>query len=207
MNLTSPTSLECSTHLPVHPTGEGLAITHGAGGDCHSALLILIAEAFCEAGITVLRFNLAYRANGSGPPRPATAHLDRDSIRSALSALRGMVAGPLYLAGQSYGGRQSSILAAEDSQCAVALALFSYPLHPPGKPSQLRTEHFPKLRLPALFVHGPRDPFATPEELEAARQLIPARTAVHPVPKAGHELLRGRFPLAPVIAALRELAK
>ena len=192
-------------HEPSNPTGEAMALTHGAGGDCNSALLLAIAEAFTQAGVAVLRFNLAFREL-SRPPSPATGPKDRDSIRQALESLRSQTRGPLYLASQSYGGRQASILAAEEPQSATALALFSYPLHPPKKANQMRTDHFPQLSTPALFIHGPRDPFATIEELEAARKLIPAPTAIHEVPKAGHDLLRGRFAMAPVISALRALA-
>ena len=178
------------------PTGEGLALTHGASGDCNSPLLLAIAEAFAQAGIYVLRFNLT---------RGRSAPKDRDLIREAVNEVRQKVSGPIYFGGQSYGGRQSSMVAAEDPKIADALALFSYPLHPPGKPAQLRTEHFPAIRIPAVFIHGPRDAFATTEELEDARKLIPARTEIHEVAKAGHELLRGRFDLTPVIAALRKL--
>ena len=191
-------------HRSENASGEGMALTHGAGGDCGSALLLAIAEGFVAAGVTVLRFDLAFRALGR-PPGPGTGVADRESIRVALTKLRAEVSGPLYLAGQSYGGRQASMLAAEEPGCADALVLFSYPLHPPGKPVQLRTAHFAEIRTPALFVHGSKDPFATTGELEAARLLIPARNALHEVPKAGHDLLRGKFELAPIVAALRVL--
>jgi predicted alpha/beta-hydrolase family hydrolase len=93
---------------------------------------------------------------------------------------------PLYLAGQSYGGRQSSIAAAEDTSVADGLLLLSYPLHPPGKPAQLRTDHFGLLRTPVLFVHGTRDPFGTVEELREAIQLIPVAARLQVVEGAGH---------------------
>ena len=191
-------------HRPQSATGEGMALTHGAGGDCGSALLLAIAEGFASAGVTVLRFDLAFRTLGR-PPGPGTGVADRESIRAALTKLRAQVSGPVYLAGQSYGGRQASMLAAEEPGCADALVLFSYPLHPPGKPLQLRTAHFAEIRTPALFVHGSKDPFATTGELEAARLLIPARNALHEVPKAGHDLLRGKFEIVPIVAALRML--
>ena len=73
-----------------------------------------------------------------------------------------------------------------------ALLLLAYPLHPPRRPSALRTAHFAELRTPALFVHGSRDPFGSLDELEAARQLIPARTALLAVEGAGHDLRGGR---------------
>ena len=70
------------------------------------------------------------------------------------------------------GGRQSSMLAAEQSEVCDGLLLLSYPLHPPRKPEQLRTQHLPDVRTPALFVHGTRDPFGLPDEMEQARSLL-----------------------------------
>jgi uncharacterized protein len=82
-----------------------------------------------------------------------------------------------------------------------ALLLLSYPLHPPGRPERLRTEHFPRLRSPCVFVQGAVDPFGTPMELREAISLIPATTEMIAVAGAGHDLKRGRFDLAPVLAA------
>lgn len=203
--IAEPDKIADMLHLPKDPTGEALALTHGAGGNCNSALLIAVAEGFAQAGIAVLRFDLAFRKLGR-PPGPGTGANDRDSIREALEEIRGHATGPVYLAGQSYGGRQASMVAAEAPKCAAALVLFSYPLHPPGKPAQVRTEHFSQIRTPTLFVHGPRDPFASTEELEAARALISARTTIYEVAKAGHDLLRGRFAIAPVVDTLRTVA-
>jgi hypothetical protein len=72
------------------------------------------------------------------------------------------------------------------------LLLLSYPLHPPKKPEQVRTDHFPNLRTPALFVHGSRDGFGSIEELTSALKLIPARTEQMLVRGAGHELVSAR---------------
>jgi predicted alpha/beta-hydrolase family hydrolase len=79
------------------------------------------------------------------------------------------------------------MLLAEDPSLAAALLLQSYPLHPPGKPETLRAEHLPRLRTPTAFVHGNVDPFGTLDELENARALIPAKTALLTVP-GGHDL-------------------
>src|SRR5262249_21083766 len=96
-----------------------------------------------------------------------------------------------FLGGHSYGGRQASMLASEDPLLAAALLLLSYPLHPPRRPADLRTAHFPKLESPALFVHGSRDPFGSLEEMRSALALIPARTELMAIEPAGHELSRG----------------
>src|SRR5205807_2810278 len=135
----------------------------------------------------------------SGPPSPATAAADRAGLKSAVAAMRGIVAGAVVLGGQSYGGRQASMLAAEEPELADALLLFSYPLHPPGKPDRLRTEHFPRLHVPALFVQGTVDPFGSIAELRAALPLIPAVTRLLPIEGAGHDLRRGRFDITTVV--------
>jgi predicted alpha/beta-hydrolase family hydrolase len=116
--------------------------------------------------------------------------------------MRGLVAGRVCLGGQSYGGRQATMLAAETPGTADGLLLFSYPLHPPGRPDRLRTEHFPRLAVPALFVQGTADPFGSIAELAAAVALIPAPTRVIAIDGAAHDLRRGRFDLAALIPAL-----
>jgi predicted alpha/beta-hydrolase family hydrolase len=71
----------------------------------------------------------------------------------------------------------------------AGLLLLSYPLHPPRKPAELRTGHFPQLQTPALFVHGGRDPFGSHHEMKAALELIPASNRLVEIEGAGHELL------------------
>jgi predicted alpha/beta-hydrolase family hydrolase len=99
------------------------------------------------------------------------------------------------------------MLAAIEPGLVEALVLFSYPLHPPGRPERLRTEHFPRLGIPALFVHGTADPFGSIAELRAAVSLIPAATQVMPIEGAGHDLKRGRFDLAAVVASAAALPR
>jgi hypothetical protein len=96
--------------------------------------------------------------------------------------------GDVYLGGHSYGGRQGSMVAAEDPRLVSGLLLSSYPLHPPAKPERMRTEHFPNLEVPALFVQGTRDPFGSIEEIEAARKLITAKTRLLVIEGVGHDL-------------------
>jgi predicted alpha/beta-hydrolase family hydrolase len=181
-------------------------LTHGAGGNCNAPLLVAVAGAFCAAGLQVLRIDLPFRQRRpSGPPSPSGAAADRAGLRQAVAALRAIIPGPITLGGQSYGGRQASMLAAEEPQLVDALLLFSYPLHPPGKPDRLRTEHFPRLQLPALFVSGTADPFGSIAELRQAVALIPSPTQLMPIEQAGHDLKRGRFDLTAVVAALQQL--
>src|SRR5580692_6879483 len=141
-------------HQPEGVPRAGLVITHGAGSNCQAPLLVAVANVFAANGFSVLRCDLPFRQRKpGGPPTRNTAEEDRAGLRIAAALLRTLVDGPLVLGGHSYGGRQATMLAAEDATVADALVLFSYPLHVPDKPEQLRTEHFPRLRTPALFVH------------------------------------------------------
>ena len=178
-------------HRPRSPSGAGLVLTHGAGGSARAPLLVALAEAFADRGVTVLRYDLPYRqASPTAPPRPAGAVKDREGLQRAVASMRAAVTGRVFLGGQSYGGRQASMLSAGAPGLADALLLLSYPLHPPRRPVELRTAHLPDLKTPTLFAHGTRDPFGTLEELEAARRLIPARTALIALDGAAHDLFR-----------------
>ncbi len=193
-------------HRPDGASDIGLVLTHGAGGNCRAPLLVEAATAFRAAGLLVLRCDLPFRQRRpSGPPSPAGAAADRAGLRQAVAALRGIVPGPIMMGGQSYGGRQATMLAANEPGLVDALLLFSYPLHPPGKPERLRTEHFPRLRVPCLFVQGTADPFGSIAELRPAVASIPTRTEIITVEKAGHDLRRGRFDLGPVVTTSLDL--
>jgi predicted alpha/beta-hydrolase family hydrolase len=177
-------------HQPIAPNGDGLILTHGAGANCESPLLVALASVFCDAGLTVLRCDLPFRqSRPHGPPPRGSAERDQQGLRAAVASLRRQTSGRIFLGGHSYGGRQASMLAAAEPGLVDRLLLLSYPLHPPNRPSELRTGHFPLLETPALFVHGTKDGFGSIDEMTAALKLIPARTELLPVPGAGHELL------------------
>lgn len=168
---------------------NGIVLTHGAGSNADAPLLVALAAAFEAAGWRAVRYNLPFRqARPSGPPFPAQAANDRAGLAEAVARMRASVDGVVAIGGHSYGGRQASMLAAEQPGIVDALLLLSYPLHPPRKPQQLRTAHFADWRTPALFVHGARDPFATSEELRSAIAQIPASTRIITVKRAGHEM-------------------
>jgi uncharacterized protein len=176
-------------HSPGSAIKDGLILTHGAGGNCRGPLLTALAEEFSGAGFAVLRCDLPFRqARSFGPPRPGDATRDRLGLKNAVTVLRKVVRGRIFLGGQSYGGRQATMLCADEPGLVDGMLLLSYPLHAPGKPDQLRTQHLPKLRIPALFVHGTRDPFGSIEEIKSAVKIIPARTWVLPVEGEGHDL-------------------
>lgn len=180
-------------HVPEGSTGDGLVLTHGAGANCQAPLLLALAKAFCEAGTVVLRCDLPFRQlRPYGPPQRGSAERDQEGVRRAIRALKTIVPARVFAGGHSYGGRQTTLLSASEPGLVDGLLLLSYPLHPPRKPEQLRTEHFPRLRTPALFVHGARDGFATDAEIAEALKLIPAPTELLEVGSAGHELMSKR---------------
>lgn len=188
-------------HRPADSNGSAMVLTHGAGSNAQAPLLVRLASAFADSGYFVLRYDLPFRQQRpKGSPFPAGAARDREGVAQAVEAVRTLANGPVYAGGHSYGGRQTAMVAAERPGLADALLLLSYPLHPPGKPEQKRTSFFPELRIPALFVHGTRDPFGTPEELQAAIPLIPAHTNIFLVESAGHDLKKAGD-LAPQILA------
>jgi predicted alpha/beta-hydrolase family hydrolase len=151
-------------------TVGALLLTPGSGADRDHHTLVALDDAL---KVPVARVDFPYRLAGKKAPDKApkaVAHLVDEA--AALVAARRMRANRLALGGRSYGGRMCTLAVAEGLP-AAGLVLLSYPLHPPGKPDRLRTEHFPRLDVPCLFVSGENDPFGSPSELEAAAQAIP----------------------------------
>jgi len=176
-------------HQPTKPGNDGFILTHGAGGNANAPLLIALANALSDEGFSVVRYNLPFRQQRPfGPPRPAGAAQDREGLKNEVSEMKKLVGGRVFLGGHSYGGRQSSMLCAEQAGLVDGLLLLSYPLHPPGKPDQLRTKHLPDLKTRTLFVHGTIDPFGSIEEVKSAQKLIPVETKLLVVERAGHDL-------------------
>jgi uncharacterized protein len=169
---------------------DWLVLTHGAGSNCKAPLLVALADSFCASGWTVLRYDLPFRQmRPHGPPPRGSAERDQQGLATAVAAVRRQTSGRVFLGGHSYGGRQASMLAADQPGLVDGLLLLSYPLHPPQRPGELRTAHFPRLQTPALFVSGNHDGFGSIDELGSALTLIPARTELFTVTGAGHELL------------------
>lgn len=191
-------------HRPDGPGGDGLVLTHGAGSNANAPLLVAAAEAFAAAGITVLRCDLPFRqARPHGPPFPAMAPQDRAGLQRAVRLLRERLSGRVFLGGHSYGGRQATMLAADEPDLAAGLLLLSYPLHPPRRPQDLRTAHFARLTTPALFVHGTRDPFGSIDEMRAALRLIAGRCQLAAIEGAGHDM-GGKPAAGKVLAAFQQ---
>ena len=179
-------------HEPDGAPKGTVALTHGAGGSRESPLLVALCDEWARRGWLAIRYNLPYRRRRPKGPPSGSAATDQAGIAEAIAAARTLCAGPLIAGGHSYGGRLTSMLVAEQPGVADELTLFSYPLHPPGKPERQRTEHFGSITVPTVFTHGSSDPFGSLEELRAAVALIGAPTAIVEVSGAGHDLGLGR---------------
>lgn len=163
-------------------------LTHGAGGSRESPLLIALCDEWARRDWLAIRYNLPYRRRRPKGPPSGSAKADQAGIAEAIATARGVCAGPLIAGGHSYGGRLTSMVVAEQPGIADGLTLFSYPLHPPGKPERLRTEHFPAISTPTVFTHGSSDPFGSLAELRTAVKLIPAPTRIVEISGARHDL-------------------
>ncbi|MFZ0904972.1 MAG: alpha/beta family hydrolase [Mycobacterium sp.] len=165
-----------------------VVLTHGAGGSRESALLQQLCDEWARRGWLAVRYNLPYRRRRPKGPPSGSAAADRAGIVEAIAVCRGLADGPLIAGGHSYGGRQTSMVIAEGAQPVDVLTLFSYPVHPPGKPERARTEHLPDITVPTVFTHGTSDPFGTLDEVRAAAALIAAPTEIVEIIGARHDL-------------------
>ncbi|KDF00445.1 alpha/beta hydrolase [Mycolicibacterium aromaticivorans JS19b1 = JCM 16368] len=195
-------------HEPDGAPAGVVVLTHGAGGSRESPLLIRICDEWASRGWLAIRYNLPYRRRRPKGPPSGSAGGDRDGIVDALTLARSMAAGPLLAGGHSYGGRQTSMVVAEHPGLVGVLTPFSYPLHPPGKPDRLRTEHFGAITVPTVFTHGTADPFGTIDELREAATLVPAPVSIVEVTGARHDLGSTKLdvPTLAVDAALAALS-
>jgi hypothetical protein len=153
----------------------------GAGSNIDDPFGAYAAAALARHGVSTLRFQFPYMEAGRrAPDRPPILE---STWRAVLDAARDGKA-RLVAGGRSMGGRIASQVAAQGA-AVDALALFAYPLHPPGKPEQLRDEHLPLLKMPVLFCSGTNDAFASPDELRAAAKTT-RRAHVHLLDGADH---------------------
>ncbi|MGH3635262.1 alpha/beta hydrolase family protein [Mycobacterium sp.] len=193
-------------HEPAGTPAGVVVLTHGAGGSRESALLRGVCQEWARRGWLAVRYNLPYRRRRPTGPPSGSGTTDRAGIVEAITVCRGLADGPLIAGGHSYGGRQTSMVVAE-GQAIDLLSLFSYPVHPPGKPDRARTEHLPGITVPTVFAHGTSDPFGTLDELRDAAALIPAPTEIVGITGARHDLSSKTLdvPALAVDAALRLL--
>jgi predicted alpha/beta-hydrolase family hydrolase len=181
--------LESEYRGPKRGADRAVLLAHGAGSDMHAPALVRVAEALAAARIPSLTFNFPYRTAGRRAPdrAPKLEATVRDAAGQLARQAR-VGFDRIVFGGRSMGGRMCSLVvgAEQDPLPALGLVLLGYPLHPPGRPEQLRVEHFPRLRVPALFVSGTRDTFGTPDELQHHARRIRGRVTFHWLESADH---------------------
>ena len=161
-----------------------LVFAHGAGGNMHDRGVVSTAKALQERGIGTVRFNFLYKEKKSGRPDPMPKL--KDTFSAVVEKVRGEVApDTLIIGGRSMGGRAASMLAADGFDCS-ALLLLAYPLHPPGKPDQLRDAHLPSINVPVLCFNGTRDPFCSQTLMEEVLKRVKTQWEMHWVEGADH---------------------
>lgn len=195
-----------TAHEPDGTPAGVVALTHGAGGSRESPMLKALCDEWARRGWLAVRYNLPYRRRRpKGPPSGSSA-TDIAGIVEAVAVVRRLADGPVIAGGHSYGGRLTSMAVADGLELDV-LTLFSYPLHPPGKPERARTEHLPRITVPTVFTHGTADPFGTLDEIRSAAALINAATTIVEVTGARHDLGSKKMdvPALAVDAALQQL--
>jgi uncharacterized protein len=173
-----------------------LLLFPGAGSSSTQPSLVAIEAAV--APMRCVRADFPYRKAGRKAPDRAPVLLQ--AVRDEAAPL---LADGLILGGRSMGGRMCSMVVgdADDPLPARGLVLISYPLHPPGKPESLRVEHLPRVHVPCLFIHGSRDPFGSPAELQKWTKTIPGQVTHHWIDGRGHDLKGSDAVIAATVAA------
>jgi predicted alpha/beta-hydrolase family hydrolase len=169
-------------------TGGTVVLAHGAGAGKDHPWMHRVVRAFASHGIDAVTFNFPYiDAGRSAPDRAPVLEAHYAKVWQELT--RGATA-PLFATGKSMGGRIASQVAAINGfdPAPAGLIFFGYPLHPPNQPNKRRDGHLPKVAAPMLFLHGTRDPFGTPEEMQALTASLPAAT-LHLIDGGDHSLV------------------
>lgn len=164
-----------------------LILAHGAGAPQSSTFMVAFAEALARRGCHAVTFNFPYTEQGRRmPDRAPTLEACFRDVIAAIRARPDLAAGPLVIGGKSMGGRMASHLAAQGVADLAGVVALGYPLHPPGRPEQLRAEHLARIRQPFLIVQGARDAFGTPEELRPALASLGATATLNVVEGGDH---------------------
>jgi len=180
-----------SQGTPAHAT---FVLAHGAGAGQQSAFITDFARGLTERGIDVLTFNFLYTEQRRRVP-DRTEKLDACYRAAVIAARHHLDRSAVFIGGKSMGGRIATHLAAADDPDALGIrgvVALGYPLHPPGKPQQLRAAHLSRIRVPMLIVQGERDPFGTPAELQPVLDAIAGDVTLHVVENGDHSLAPSR---------------
>ena len=169
--------------------GVTILLGHGAGANQLSGFMRLFATGLAERGIDVVTFNFLYTEQGRKIPDPAP-RLEgcyRAVIDAALKHKK-LKGNQLVIGGKSMGGRIASQVAAQNGENIAGLVFLGYPLHPPGRPEKMRSEHLPKIKAPMLFMQGSRDAFGTRDEIEATIKKLKLPAKLYAVEGGDHSL-------------------
>jgi predicted alpha/beta-hydrolase family hydrolase len=177
---------------PARRVGATLVLAHGAGAGQASRFMVNFAEGLAARGVDVLTFNFLYiEQKRKVPDRPAMLEACYRAVIAAARAHAPFAAHKVFIGGKSMGGRIASQLAGASDATAAALSglvLLGYPLHPPGKPEQLRVAHLPNIRVPVLVVQGERDPFGSPHELRPHFAKVAGAVQINVIERGDHSL-------------------
>ena len=185
-----------------YPAGAGgaalLVLAHGAGAGQHHPFMTAMATRLSARGIGVVTFDFPYVHDGRKVPDRAPV-LEACFAAVANWAVRQEERPPerLLLGGKSMGGRMATHLAAarfgvDAGPPLGGIVALGYPLHPPGKPEQLRDAHLPQIAVPVLIVQGRRDTFGTPAELTPVIARMTAPVDLHVVEGGDHSFAVAR---------------
>jgi predicted alpha/beta-hydrolase family hydrolase len=181
-------------------TIAGVVLFPGAGSSASHASLVSLEEALSP--LPVARIDFPYRRAGKSFPdkTPVLVECVRSEVRAFAEQL-GVQTSQLLIGGRSMGGRMCSMAVADETDPldVAALVLMSYPLHPPKKPENLRTEHLPRINVLTLCISGTKDNFGSPEELESAFSVVPAAVQWHWVHNGRHELAKADAEIAATV--------
>ena len=181
-------------------TIAGVVLFPGAGSSASHASLVSLEEALSP--LPVARIDFPYRRAGKSFPdkTPVLVECVRSEVRAFAEQL-GVPTSQLLIGGRSMGGRMCSMAVADETDPldVAALVLMSYPLHPPKKPENLRTEHLPRINVLTLCISGTKDNFGSPEELESAFSVVPAQVQWHWVQNGRHELAKADTEIAATV--------
>lgn len=169
--------------------GVTIVLGHGAGANQLSGFMRLFAAGLAERGVDVVTFNFLYMEQGRKIPDPAPRLEDcyRAVVEAALKHKK-LKGNRLVIGGKSMGGRIASQVAAQNGDHIAGLVFLGYPLHPPGRPDKMRSEHLPKIKAPMLFVQGSRDAFGTKEEIAGIIKKLKLPAELYAIEGGDHSL-------------------
>jgi predicted alpha/beta-hydrolase family hydrolase len=217
-------------YAPARPTGITFVFAHGAGAGQRHPFMVTMATGLAARGLDVVTFDFPYVH--AGRKLPDKAPVLESCFRAVCETARARIgAQPLVIGGKSMGGRIATHLGA---QAAVAdgqgtnvqdtdrrgadasgamlrdtalrgIVALGYPLHPPGKPAQLRTSHLPQIQVPVLIVQGDRDAFGSPDELRPFVETMPVPVTLHVIPGGDHSFVSKAIPRAAVYETIGDV--